>query len=169
MLSSIARVVTVGMMWTGVAAAAPISDDPVASQAGESPAASISDESVAPQAEESPASPGPEKPAAPQSDGSALPSQSLPDRVELWMESVVLLITGPGWCSGVVIDDKGTVATAYHCIASGLKSEVHTRSGRRFIAKTVAAEPINDIALISVPGYARTDFSFVCTYIIVQT
>ena len=80
--------------------------------------------------------------------------ESLPDRVELWMQSVVLLITGPGWCSGVVIDDQGTVATAYHCVATGLKSEVHTRDGRRYIARTIAAKPNDDIALISVPELA---------------
>jgi len=79
---------------------------------------------------------------------------SLPDRVDVWMNSVVLLITGPGWCSGVVIDTEGTVATAYHCVASGLKSEIHTRDGRRFMGKMIAAEPINDLALVSVPELA---------------
>jgi hypothetical protein len=55
--------------------------------------------------------------------------QSTPDRVQHWMDSVVLLVTGPAWCSGVVIDDEGTVATAYHCIANGQKTEVRLRSG----------------------------------------
>ncbi len=86
--------------------------------------------------------------------GSALAEDDLPDRVERWMESVVLLVTGPGWCSGVVIDDQGTVATAYHCVASGLRSEVHTESGDRFMGRTIAARPRDDIALIRVPGLA---------------
>lgn len=83
-------------------------------------------------------------------------TDSLPDRVERWMDSVVLLIVGPGWCSGVVIDDEGTVATAYHCVASGLRSEVHTHDGMRHMGKTVAALPKDDIALLSVPGLAGT-------------
>jgi S1-C subfamily serine protease len=64
------------------------------------------------------------------------------------MESVVLLLTGPAWCTGVVIDEKGTVATAYHCVASGLKSEIRTRNGDQFIGKMVAADPKNDVALV---------------------
>lgn len=83
-------------------------------------------------------------------------SDSLPDRVERWMDSVVLLVIGPGWCSGVVIDEEGTVATAYHCVASGLRSEVHTQDGMRHMGKTIAARPKDDIALISVPGLAGT-------------
>ena len=83
-------------------------------------------------------------------------SDSLPDRVERWMDSVVLLVIGPGWCSGVVIDEEGTVATAYHCVASGLRSEVHTQAGMRHMGKTIAARPKDDIALISVPGLAGT-------------
>ncbi len=86
--------------------------------------------------------------------GPAIAGDSLPDRVDRWMDSVVLLVTGPGWCSGVVIDDEGTVATAYHCVASGLRSEVHTQDGMRHMGKTVAARPRDDIALISVPSLA---------------
>ena len=86
--------------------------------------------------------------------GTASAAETLPDRVERWMDSVVLLVVGPGWCSGVVIDDQGTVATAYHCVASGLRSEVHTQDGMRHMGKTVAALPKDDIALLSVPGLA---------------
>ncbi len=76
----------------------------------------------------------------------------LPDRVDGWMESVVLMITGPGWCTGVVIDDKDTVLTAYHCVANGRRSEVRLRSGERFIGKTIAVVPRDDIALLKVEG-----------------
>ena len=111
-----------------------------------------SSETVEPSAETKelpPASEGSssESPAAPQ-------VESIPDRIDRWMQSVVLLINGPGWCSGVVIDDQGTVATAYHCVASGLRTEVHTRSGERGIAKTTAVKPRDDIALIVVPEFA---------------
>jgi S1-C subfamily serine protease len=74
--------------------------------------------------------------------------EALPDRVDRWMESVVLLVTGPAWCTGVVIDEKGTVATAYHCVASGLKPEIRTRNGDQFIGSMVAADPKNDVALV---------------------
>ena len=75
--------------------------------------------------------------------GSAAASEqeSLPDRVEQWMEQVVLLLTGPAWCTGVVIDGEGTVATAYHCVASGLRTEVRTRAGGHYIGKMIAADP----------------------------
>jgi S1-C subfamily serine protease len=75
----------------------------------------------------------------------------LPDRVEQWMEHVVLLLTGPAWCTGVVIDNKGTVATAYHCVASGLRTEIRTRKGGHYIGKIIAADPKNDVALVSAP------------------
>ena len=78
-------------------------------------------------------------------------NESLPDRVEQWMEHVVLLLTGPAWCTGVVIDDQGTVATAYHCVASGLRTEVRTRKGGYHVGKMIAADPKNDVALLSVP------------------
>ena len=77
--------------------------------------------------------------------------ESLPDRVERWMDHVVLLLTGPAWCTGVVIDEEGTVATAYHCVASGLRTEVRTRKGGHYIGKMIAADPKNDVALVSVP------------------
>lgn len=79
---------------------------------------------------------------------------SLPDSVDQWMESVVLMLTGPAWCTGVVIDEQGTVATAYHCVASGLKTEVRTRNGDQFFGRMEAADPDNDIALLSVPELA---------------
>jgi S1-C subfamily serine protease len=75
----------------------------------------------------------------------------LPDRVEQWMEHVVLLLTGPAWCTGVVIDNQGTVATAYHCVASGLRTEIRTRKGGYYIGKMIAADPKNDVALVSAP------------------
>ncbi|MFT5679356.1 MAG: hypothetical protein ACI8RZ_000260 [Myxococcota bacterium] len=74
--------------------------------------------------------------------------------IERWLDSVVMLVTGPAWCSGVVIDDAGTVATAYHCIAMGRKSLVSTRDGSEFIGEVLAALPDEDLALLSVPDLA---------------
>jgi len=78
----------------------------------------------------------------------------LPDRIDRWMQSVVLLVTGPSWCSGVVIDDSGTVATAYHCIASGQRVEIRLRGGDVYMGRTIAAAPRDDLALVEVPGLA---------------
>lgn len=77
-----------------------------------------------------------------------------PDDIEGWQESVVLLLNGPAWCSGVVVDDLGTVATAYHCVASGLHPQVTTRSGLVVVGRPVAAWPREDLALVSVPELA---------------
>ena len=76
--------------------------------------------------------------------------------LEDWLDSVVMLVTGPAWCSGVVIDEAGTVATAYHCVAMGRKSTVSTRSGEEYTGRTIAALPDEDLALLSVPGLAGT-------------
>ncbi len=73
-----------------------------------------------------------------------------PQAIEGWLDSVVILVTGPAWCSGVVIDAH-TVATAYHCVASGMKTQVRTRGGDRFIGRTRAASPREDLALVDVP------------------
>jgi len=77
-----------------------------------------------------------------------------PEQIQSWLDSVVLLVTGPAFCSGVVIDDEGTVATAYHCVANGHKSEVHTREGTVAMGRTIAARPRDDLALLSVPELA---------------
>lgn len=76
------------------------------------------------------------------------------DTIDTWLSSVVLLVTGPAYCSGAIIDDAGTVATAYHCVANGLKPEVQLRDGTRAIGRVVAAVPKDDLALISVPELA---------------
>ncbi len=90
--------------------------------------------------------------ASPRAD--AAESRTLPDDIDQWMESVVLLLTGPAWCTGAVIDDDGTVATAYHCVASGLKVEVRTRGGDQYFGRMVSADPDNDIALLRIPELA---------------
>ena len=77
-----------------------------------------------------------------------------PGEIERWLDSVVLLVTGPAWCSGVVIDEEGTVATAYHCITMGRRSEVRTRGGEKHIGRVIAASPDDDLALLAVPGLA---------------
>lgn len=77
-----------------------------------------------------------------------------PDDIDRWLNSVVMLLTGPGWCSGVVIDDQGTVATAYHCVVTGRRPKVTTRDGRTAIGRTIVADARADLALVSVPELA---------------
>lgn len=42
------------------------------------------------------------------------------------------------------------VATAYHCVASGMRPMVETRDGRRAPGRTVAADPAADLAIVAV-------------------
>ena len=74
-----------------------------------------------------------------------------PESVDNWMESVVLIITGPGYCSGVVIEKEGLVATAHHCISSGLSPLVRFENGNEYVAEIVAADQQNDLALLRLP------------------
>ena len=83
-----------------------------------------------------------------------LPEETLPDRVDDWLNSVVLLTTGSSFCSGVVIDDAGAIATAYHCVAAGRPSRVETRDGLRVSAEMISAVPRDDLALLSAPDLA---------------
>lgn len=71
--------------------------------------------------------------------------------LETWLASVVLLTTGEATCAGVVVE-PGLVATAYHCVATGLRPRVETRDGAVAIGRTVAADPAVDLALVAAPG-----------------
>ncbi len=102
--------------------------------------------------EQPPASRGTTAPSP--SEPAASPRHPDPDTIETWLSSVVLLVTGPAYCSGVIIDDQGTVATAYHCVATGLKPQVKLRDGTVAIGQVVAAVPRDDLALLSVPALA---------------
>ena len=79
---------------------------------------------------------------------------SIEPPVETWLDSVLLMVTGSAWCSAVIIDDQGTVATAYHCVASGRRPQVTTRDGERHVARVVATAPRQDLALLEVPELA---------------
>lgn len=84
------------------------------------------------------------------------PAFAAPEAIDDWLDGVVLLLVGPAWCSGVVIDDQGTIATAYHCVASGQRAKVTTRDGQSGLARTIAAWPSEDLALISAPELAAS-------------
>ncbi|MEN9786811.1 MAG: hypothetical protein RLZZ299_2075 [Pseudomonadota bacterium] len=65
-----------------------------------------------------------------------------------WLDAVVLLRVGASLCAGVVVDPNGTVATAYHCVATGLVPEVRWRDGRVVEGTVVARDPARDLALV---------------------
>lgn len=71
-----------------------------------------------------------------------------------WLDAIVLIVTGSSTCAGVLIDDKGTIATAYHCVATGLRSQVTTRDGESTLARTVAVDVDDDLALVTAPELA---------------
>ncbi|MBN1336315.1 MAG: trypsin-like peptidase domain-containing protein [Deltaproteobacteria bacterium] len=75
-----------------------------------------------------------------------------PASVARWSDSVVLLVTGSSWCAGVVVDDRGTVATAYHCVASNRRVRVRTRGGAERWGRASAWRVDRDLALVEVPG-----------------
>ncbi len=83
-----------------------------------------------------------------------VPASPAPRLVNRWLDSVVLLVTGPSWCGGVVVDEQGLVATAYHCVANGARPTIRTRDGTRVGGEVVAWSARNDLALVSAPDLA---------------
>ncbi len=161
-----AAVLSAGVLalWLPAAAAAPPDAAPEGAAAapadpapGESPAAPA--DPAPGDASAVPTDPAPPEPAAPVPsalgalDGEG-PTRASPAELGQWLDAVVLLVTGPAYCSGVVIDNAGTVATAYHCVASGLRSEVTTRDGTVAKGRVIATRPREDLALVSVPALA---------------
>ncbi len=73
---------------------------------------------------------------------------------EAWLDSVLLLVAGSAWCSAAIIDEQGTVATAYHCIANGRRPQLTTRDGLKTVARVVATAPRQDLALLEAPELA---------------
>jgi len=71
-----------------------------------------------------------------------------------WLDAVVLLTTGGSICAGALIDDEGTVLTAYHCVASGRRPLVETRAGASGVGEVLAARPRDDLAVLRVPALA---------------
>ncbi|MCK6505407.1 trypsin-like peptidase domain-containing protein [Myxococcota bacterium] len=77
-----------------------------------------------------------------------------PEAVAAWSESVVRLTTGGAACTGVLVDDQGTVATAYHCVAGPRRPRVEARGGPPLPSRVVATSPRDDLALLRVEGLA---------------
>ncbi len=70
------------------------------------------------------------------------------------LDAVVLIEQGVTACAGTIIDEHGTVATAYHCVASGGRPAITTHRGTRVTGRVVALDRKNDLAVIEVPDLA---------------
>ncbi|MCP4807897.1 MAG: trypsin-like serine protease [Proteobacteria bacterium] len=68
--------------------------------------------------------------------------------VEVLRSHTVRLTNGPGLCAGVLVDDQGTIATAYHCVSTGRRTKVETYDGVEAVARLVSTDPRNDLALL---------------------
>ncbi len=69
-----------------------------------------------------------------------------------WLDAVVLMTTGQHVCTGSIVEPSGTVLTAYHCVATGLRPRVQTHDGRELVGRLVAANVALDLALVEVPA-----------------
>lgn len=67
-----------------------------------------------------------------------------------WLESIVMVRVGAGLCAGVVIEPSGTVATAYHCVASGRTPEITWKDGQVWLGEVIARDAGRDLAVIRV-------------------
>ncbi|MDP2317119.1 MAG: serine protease [Pseudomonadota bacterium] len=90
--------------------------------------------------------------------------------LDVWLDSVVLLQTGPSLCAGVVVEaadlpvavtivageaPRRVVATAYHCVATGLAPLVKFRGGSQQVGRVLARDPSHDLALVEVAAPAE--------------
>ena len=68
--------------------------------------------------------------------------------------SVVLITHGDAVCAGTLVDDAGTVLTAYHCIIGGGRAHVALEDGSVGWGKVVAQDVRWDLAVLEVPALA---------------
>ncbi len=80
------------------------------------------------------------------------------DQIQSWMDDLLLVITGPAYCSGVLVDEQGTIATAYHCISNGQTPNIYLKDGRHHKGQILAVDEKNDLALISVSALKGKKF-----------
>lgn len=69
-------------------------------------------------------------------------------------DAVVVVHHAGGTCAGSVIDDAGTIVTAYHCVTSGWRARVETRDGLWVTARVLSSKPRWDLAVLSAPDLA---------------
>lgn len=74
------------------------------------------------------------------------------------LDSVVFVEQGSSACAGALVDEQGTVLTAYHCVVSGGRPRITTRDGRVAIGRVRTVDRRHDLALVDVPGLAGDPF-----------
>jgi hypothetical protein len=79
------------------------------------------------------------------------------------IDAVVLLVNGDATCAGAFVDDRGTIATAYHCVAKGGGVRVETHDHRVTIGRTRSTDPRSDLAIVDAPELAGGPFLPVAT------
>src|SRR5690349_199110 len=71
--------------------------------------------------------------------------------VESLQQSVVLVHDGGGHGSGVVWESDGLIVTNNHVVGHD-HAHVELADGRRLLARVIARDAINDLALLAVPA-----------------
>ena len=74
------------------------------------------------------------------------------------MGAVVLLTNNGAFCSGALIDEEGTVLTAYHCVASEGR-RLYRLVQDNYRAQTVAVDVQHDLALIQIEDWSVNDYT----------
>lgn len=64
-------------------------------------------------------------------------------------DAVVVVQQRAGLCAGVRIGE-GRVATAYHCVARGMRARVEDRAGGRQVARVESVRPRDDLAILRI-------------------
>lgn len=70
------------------------------------------------------------------------------------MESVVRVVQGSSSCAGTLVDDAGTVLTAWHCVTQGGRPWVELRDGTAGPARILGVDRASDLALLEAPALA---------------
>ncbi len=80
--------------------------------------------------------------------------------IGLWLACPRPAAAAPGLQDqlGVLVDDTGTVVTAYHCVASGRRPTVTARDGTEARGRVLRTAPRDDLAVLEVPELAGHPF-----------
>ncbi len=70
------------------------------------------------------------------------------------LDPVVRVVVGSSACAGTLIDEVGSVLTAYHCVAAGGRARLVTRDGRTVAGRVRAWDVAADLAVIEAPELA---------------
>jgi serine protease Do len=108
--------------------------------------------------------PSENEPATPLPDFPPVVAEVMPSVVSVTTEVVVSGIFGQQYTeyvagSGILIDDKGYIATNEHVVEDARSIYVELADGRTFPANIVGTDPLSDLAVIKIDA---TDLSYAC-------